>query len=100
LRIFRIEKRVEKKNAEEERQLKNILTSIKNKSTEENTLNSLSNQDKINTNFRSLEKTVNELKVTVKSCCECLIQNQNMINIIYAYLFFDTNSYRDNKSYM
>ncbi len=101
MRIFRIEKRVEKKNAEEERQLKNFLTSYKNKSTDENSQNSITNQEKIDNNFGNLEKTVNDLKVTVKSCYDSLIQNQNMINLIYAYLYYENSStLLEKKSFM
>lgn len=91
LRIFRIEKRVEKKNAEEERQLKIFLTNYKNKSTVESSQITQVQDQENNNKLIQIEKIVEELKSSVKNCYDTVALNHNMINLVYAYLFYNNS---------
>jgi hypothetical protein len=108
LRIFRLEKRVEKKNAEQERQLKSFLKSYKktqNESCEElSSRSSLIDSQISQTNagseesncigkefkefkelkeFEQLNKSLGELYSNINNCFENIKVNQNLIGILF-----------------
>jgi len=102
LRIFRLEKRVEKKNAEQERQLKSFLKSYKktkddkNESSEESSslLDSQISQTNVCSEesncigkefkeFEQLNTRLGELFTNINNCFENIKLNQNLIGILF-----------------
>jgi hypothetical protein len=98
LRIFRLEKRVEKKNAEQERQLKSFLKSYKKTKNEKNepseessSLDSQISQTNVGSEesnclgkeFEVLSTRLSELYTNINNCFENIKLNQNLIGILF-----------------
>jgi hypothetical protein len=97
LRIFRLEKRVEKKNAEQERQLKSFLKCYKQKKEDkEDSIEEESQVTQTNTgseetpgagkHLESLNASLSQLYSDINKCFEHIKQNQSLIGILFNTL--------------
>ena len=104
MRIFRLEKRVEKKNAEQERQLKSFLEEYQKKvdnsgspspfpttttptltaSQEQNSeIIKVEKNQQIENEYMVLNSAINEISTNVKNCFDNIKLNQNILNVLF-----------------
>ena len=117
MRIFRLEKRVEKKNAEQERQLKSFLTeyqktidtncpptstataSTATTSQEQNSeIIKVEKNQEIETEYMILNSAICEIHTHVKNCFDNIKLNQNILNVLFNTIS-QVNNNSNNSSY-